>query len=639
MLAVNQNYSLDWLSQGFHNLTNTSEYLCDVKLGDSILQTGSTWIAQGQSVDRCNAMQETWSSNATSVTTVMIQGTMALENFTVENSMAPVGKSRETDSMDSTWVKSSTTDTSNDTWPVNQSGQRITTTSIVATRPTIRSEIMTDIAATITMEAAFTAFRAAVLITSWNFTEELNYETSIAYRKMEKLFVIQLSQLLTEAAEVAFNRTLNFTILVEGFRKGSVIVDFILLTDIGENMTLATMNSVLISAVNQSLRPESGLCMSHGNIKDFVQCESNMCVHICKALSEMYQCTCLNGLNGSWFACTHNETTVCGGAQAVIPNHLVWELEKMAQFLDFANDTGCSFGKNTLDTSGILHVNDLCQNVTDAVTDLWLEWKNEELRLYLEGPNITACRFSVSPEQEMMYKIIYSTSGIRGSFLVDYACLSDEQTPALAKNKILNVTMIRQQRSFTIHENESLNVTLSIQSGLARNPQLFVKSCHAVSSSHVPEGDQLIENGCPKSNGVSIFHNGDSSLVLLSVEASVAKNSTFLKCELQICAENQCACPNNSGKIVAANSQTFRENYIEIGPITFLKIKSKDKEPSILMVILISVGTILLLILLISFLRYMYRRLSGSSFSTKTKNISRRQSSVNPITLKSWKQV
>ncbi|GCB62087.1 hypothetical protein scyTo_0007161, partial [Scyliorhinus torazame] len=542
MLAVNQNYSLEWLCQGFRNLTTISEYLYDVKLGDSILQTKNTLTVQGQSGDVCNAMQATQSSNVTSVTTVTIRPTMILENVTAENSTTPAGKSNGTDSTDSLWIKSSTTDTPNGTWPVNQSGQRSPTTTILPTQTTVRSEMATDKTAAITMEAALPAFRASVLVTNRNFTQELNSKTSLAYGRLEELFISQLSLLLTEAAEFTFNRTLDLTMLVEGFRKGSVIVDFILLTHSGENVTLAAVKSLLISAVNQSLTSDSGLRMSYGNIEDFDPCENNTCASFCKALSEMYQCTCLNGLNGNWFACPGNKTTPCGGAQAVITNPLVWELEKLIQFLDFENDTGCSFSRNTPDTFGILHVEDLCQNIIAAITDLWLEWKNEVLRLYLEGPNIAVCQFSVTSEQEMTYKIIYSTGGVKGSFLVDYAHLNDDQSASFAKNETLNVTMIRQRRSFTFHENESLNVTVSIQSGLARNPQLFIKSCRAMSSSHVPEGDQLIKDGCPKSEGVSIFHNGDSSLVLLSVEASVAKNVTYLKCELQICAENQCAC-------------------------------------------------------------------------------------------------
>ncbi|XP_038657202.1 uncharacterized protein LOC119968654 [Scyliorhinus canicula] len=637
MLAVNQNYSLEWLCQGFRNLTATSEYLWDVKLGDSILQTENTLTVQGQTVDVCNAMQATQSANASIVTTVTIQPTMMLENVTAENSTTPDGKSNGTDSTDSMWIKSSTTDTPNVTWPVNQAGQRSPTTTILPTQTTVRSEMVTDTTAAITMETALTAFRASVLVTNRNFTQELNSKTSLAYGRLEELFISQLSQLLTEAADVTFNRTPDLTMLVEGFRKGSVIVDFILLTHSGENVTLAAIKSLLISAVNQSLISDSGLHMSYGNIEDFDPCENNTCASFCKALSEMYQCTCLNGRNGSWFAYPGNRTTPCSGALAVITNPLVWELEKLIQIVDFENDTGCSFSRNTPDTFGILQVKDLCQNISEAITDLWLEWKNEVLRLYLEGPNIAVCRFSVTPEQEMTYKIIYSTDGVKGSFLVDYAHLNDDQSASFAKNETLNVTMIQQRRSFTFPENESLNVTVSIQSRLARNPQLFIKSCRAMSSSRVPEGDQLIKDGCPESKGVSIFHNGDSSLVLLSVEASFAKNVTYLKCELQICAENQCACTHHLDKIYM---EELKENYIEIGPITVLRTKPKDKaEPSMLMVILLSVGAILLVILLIGFLRYMYRHVAGSSFSIKTRNIFSRRSPVNPVTLKSWKQV
>ncbi|XP_078088192.1 uncharacterized protein LOC144506204 [Mustelus asterias] len=606
MLVVNQNYSPEWLGQGFHNLTSTSEYLNDVELGDHFLQTGYTLTAQGQSVEWC------------------------------ENSTAPARKPNETDSTDSMWVKSSTTNSPSVAWPVNQSGQTSPTTTIVPNQPTVWAATVTGKAAAVTMETAFTAFRASVLVTNWNSTTVgLNDKSCIAYGKLEELFRSQFPQLLTEAAEVAFNRTLDVTMLVEGFGKGSVIVNIILLTPSGENMTLAAMNSLLTSAINQSLGSESGIRMSYGNIKDFDSCENKTCTYTCKALSEMLQCTCLNGLNGIWLACAPNKTISSGGVQAHIESPLVRELEKMTQFLDFANGTGCSFSKD-----GILGVRDLCQNITDNITDLWLEWKNEVLSLYLEGPDITVCQFSMTPEQEMMYKIIYSTGGVKGSFLVDYARMEDDQSVAFAKNETLNVTMIQQRRTFTLHENENLNVTVSIQSGLARNPQLFIKSCRAESSSHEPVGNLLIENGCPKSDGVSIFHNGNSSLVVLSIKASVAKNATYLKCELQICAEDQCACTINLGKIYMGNSDTSKETSIEIGPIYVLKItKTKDKEPSILMVILISVGTILLVILLIGFLRYMYRCFSGSSFSTKPQNFFRRRSAVIPVTLKSWKQV
>ncbi|XP_067848337.1 uncharacterized protein [Heptranchias perlo] len=698
ILVVRKNYSLDSLRQAFQNLTNTSEYVCDVKLGeasnithpgnkgtttntkkeggeqgkmvtdttvnvmeatvtaDTIKTDGtseaagetersvvikeidfgstrSTSTAPGVHVALGNVTQETWSSNATSVATGVIQGTMGLDKVTVE-------KSQETHSVSSTWVENSTADARSDTQP----GQSGVTPTVVPTETLIRSELATDIAATITTETAFTAFRASVLITNWNFTKELDNEASVAYRKLEKLFMAQLSQLLTEAAEVALHRTLEFIVVVEGFRKGSVIVDSILLTHIVENVSLADMSSVLISAVNQSLRSQSRLSLSYGSIEDFDQCENNICVYNCKALGGMYKCTCLNGLNGNKFACTHNNTSSCGEAQAVIPNPLVGELEKMAQFLDFANNTGCSFSGNTSDTHGILHVKDLCLNITNDVTDLWLEWKTPNiLHLVLEGPNITVCQFSVSPKQLMIYRVIDSTDGIKGSFLVGYVRLNNEQSSAFGKNPILNVTMMRHPGSFAFHENESLNVTVSVQSGLGRNPKLFVKNCNAVLSPQEPEGNKLIEDGCPVLKDVSIFFNGNSSSVLLSVKASVTKNSTFLRCELQICAEDHCACTRDQvGKRSTANSQSFQENYIEIGPITVLKSKAKEKKPNLMMVILISVGAILLVVLLIGFLRLIYRRLSGTSCSTrilKMKNIWRRQSSLDAVALKSWKRL
>ncbi|XP_048396203.2 uncharacterized protein LOC125456817 [Stegostoma tigrinum] len=641
MLAVNQNYSLERLQQGFHTLINTSEYICDVKLGDGILQTGNTSRLQGHSIDSCNLIHEAWGSNASGMATEAIRSTMDLENISIENSTALFVKPMETWPTGSTWEKSNSTDSPSYTSSVNQQGERSMTSTVVPTQTIVHSEIATDSAATVTMEAAFTAFRASISITSWNFTEDFNNKTSIAYRNLEELFITKLSQLLSEAAEMILQRALDFTVLVERIRKGSIIVDFILLTHAGENMTLADMSTLLLSAVNQSLTSESGFILSYGKIEDFDMCDNDTCSYDCEALVRTFQCTCMNGLNGHELTCIHGESVSCGGAQAVISNPLAWKLEKISHFLDFANATGCSFTRNVSDTFGILQVNDLCVGINSVISDLWLDWKNEDiLHLYLEGPNITVCQFSASSEDQIMYKIIDGTDGIRGSFLVDYACLNNEQSFAVGKNKSLNMTMIQQRRSFTVHENESLNVTVSIESGLARKPRLFIKSCHAESLTHEPEGDQLIENGCSKSNGVSIYQNGNSPVVLLSVEASVEKNSTYLKCELQICAENQCACTNHLERINMGNSETFKENSIEIGPITVLRIETKDKkEPSMLTVILITVGVILLVILLIGLLRYVYRRLSGSSFSFKTKNIFKRQSLVNPVTLKSWKHV
>ncbi|XP_043557542.1 uncharacterized protein LOC122555580 [Chiloscyllium plagiosum] len=642
MLAVDRSYSIDWLQQGFHILINTSEYVCDVKLGDGIRQMGNTSGIQGHSIVSCNLIHEARSSNASSMTTESIWNASDLENISVENSTALFGKSMETRSTGSMWEKSNSTDAPSYTGPVNRPEQRRATTTVLPTQTTGQSEMMTDITATVTMETAFIAFRASISIINWNFTEDLNNNTSTAYRNMEELFVTELSQLLSEAAEVTLQRALNFTVLVERFRKGSIIIDFILLTHIEENVTLANMTTVLLTAVNHSLMSESGFSLSYGNIEDFDLCDNDTCAYYCEALVGISQCTCANGLNGHRLTCIHNASAACGAAQAEIPNRLMWELQKMSQFLDFANATGCSLSRNLSDMFGILQVKDLCQGTTNAIKDLWLDWENEDtLHLYLEGPNITVCQFSVSSEDQMLYKIIDGTDGIRGSFLVDYACLNNEQSFAFGKNESLNATMIQQRRSFTVHENESLNVTVSIESGLVRDPRLFIKNCHVESSTHEPEGDKLIENGCSKSKGVSIYQNGNASLVLLSVDTSVAKNSTYLKCELQICAENQCACTNRPGKRNMGISETFKENSIEIGPITILKNTKKDKkEPSILTVILITVGTILLVILLLGLLRYVYRYIAGSSFSIKSsKNIFRRQSSMNPVTLKSWKHV
>ncbi|XP_069748521.1 uncharacterized protein [Narcine bancroftii] len=634
IFGLNRNYSLEWFYQTFWNLPGTSDFVRDIAVGEEILYPCSE---QSESASRHYERHRTWSSNGDPE---VIQRTDSLKNVISELALTPSEKSRENHSATFTWADENTLDPANDTLSVSQlEGRGITTHPSVSLG---RWEMTIDTEASSSMDATFTAFRSSVSITNCSFYKDLNNKTNINYRKLEKTLTAQLPPLLTEAAVVVLNQTLEFTVVVEEFKKHSLIVDLVFLTHL-ENVTLASMNSVFVSAVNQRQRFPNCLLMLSKNIEDFIPCEKNICIYDCHATDRMYNCTCINALNGDRFTCMPTDTSLCDGTQFVIPGPLTLDLENIAQLLDFTNNTACTYSRSKADKVGILHVKDLCLNKTDIVTDLWLEWKNKEiLHLVLEGPNIAVCQFSVSSKEQMMFILIDNTDGFKRSFLVDYS----QQSPAFENFEYLQGTLKEHRKSLAVYKNENLYVTVSIQTRLASNPKLFVKNCEVMPVSHKTERVKFIENGCPVFDGLSSFLNGNSSFVLLSVNASIIKNFSLVRCEVQICAATHCGCTRNKmKKSFVPNSNSLQENEFEIGPIIVMERISEDQtkkdEPNLMTVILLTVGVILLAILIIGALRSTYRRISDVTYAARVlkKTILRRQSSMDPVTLMNWKQL
>ncbi|XP_059824716.1 uncharacterized protein LOC132393466 isoform X2 [Hypanus sabinus] len=621
IFGLNQNFALVQFHQALRNFTDTNEF--DIEVGAKVLypcdeqsesvfmyyETGGTW----NSIMFPEVIQSTDSSSTSAHSEISSQP-VTLNLSGNPQSMSQLEESRET-----------TVPTEGPKWWGMTSGT----------------------AASNRTEAAFTAFRGSLSITNWTFCDDLINKTSINYRKLENILMAQLPQLLTEAAEVILNRALEFTVVVEEFSKDSLIVNLILLTHLVKNVNLASMNSVL-SAVNHLQSFKGCLLKLYGNIEDFVPCGNNICVYNCNVTNGMNKCTCLNALNGDRFICMPDDTSSCEGTQVVIPGPLAVDLEKMAQLLDFANNTGCSFNRSTAGTSGTLHVRGLCLDITDGVTDLWLDWKNNEvLHLVLEGPNITVCQFSVPPKEQMTFKLIDSTDRFKGSFLVGYTQLNKEKSHASEKFESLTGNWMNHRKTLAVYTNESLSVNVSIQTRLASNPKLFLKSCEVVSAYQDSERTKLIEDGCPMVNGLSNFLNGNSSFVLLSVNSSIPKNFTVLICKLLICAANHCGCSRNKlQKYFGPNSNSLQENFVEIGPIVVMERTAEDKnkndELHMMMVIFITIGSILLVIMIISILRFIYRRVSDAMYTArvfKKMRFLKRQSSMDPISLISWKQL
>ncbi|XP_051870446.1 uromodulin-like 1 [Pristis pectinata] len=178
----------------------------------------------------------------------------------------------------------------------------------------------------------------------------------------------------------------------------------------------------------------------------------------------------------------------------------------------------------------------------------------------------------------MIFKLIDRVDGFKGSFLVGYTQLHKEQFHAFEKFESLRGILMHHRKSLAVYANGSLNVNVSIQTRLASNPKLFLKSCEVVSVSQDSGRTKLIEDGCPTVNGLSSFHNGNSSFVLLSVNSSIPKNFTLFICELQICSEKHCGCTRNKlEKIFVPNSNSLQENYFEIGPIIVMERMAEDE--------------------------------------------------------------
>ncbi|XP_062906239.1 uncharacterized protein LOC134347766 [Mobula hypostoma] len=469
IFGLNQNFGLVQFHQALRNFTDTSEF--DIEVGAKVLYPCDE---QSESASMYYEMRGTW--NSTTFYEVI----------------------QSTDSSST----SAHSETSSQPITLNLSGKPQSMSQLEESRKTAVStewpkwwQMTSDAAASDTTEATFTAFRGSLSITNWTFCNDLINKTSINYRKLENILMAQLPQLLTEAAEVILNCALEFTVVVEEFSKDSLIVNLILLTHLVKNVNLASMNSVL-SAVNHLQSFNDCLLQLYGNIEDFIPCENNICVYNCNVTNGMHKCTCLNALNGDSFMCMPNDTSSCEGTQVVIPGPLALDLEKMAQLLDFANNTGCSFNRSTVGTSGILHVRDLCLDVTDVVTDLWLDWKNNEiLHLVLEGPNLTVCQLSVPPKEQMIFKLIDNTDRFKGSFLVGYTQLNKEQPHASEKFESLTGNRMDHRKTLAVYTNESLTVNVSIQTRLASHPKLFMKSCEVVSVYQDSERIKLIEDG------------------------------------------------------------------------------------------------------------------------------------------------
>ncbi|XP_055501082.1 uncharacterized protein LOC129702978 [Leucoraja erinacea] len=638
IFGLNQNNSLEGFHQASQNFTDTNEFVCGIEIGESILHPCN----EENNISMRFKRQRTWSSNAVPED---IQNTVSFQNITSELTLAPSEHSRENPSLTSTLAYNGTIDPARDTQSASQL-ENMRETTVPTESPEWQARA-TDTTAFNSTEATFIAFRSSISIINWTVCHDFINKTSFNYRKLENILLTQLPQLLTEAAERVLYRALEFTVVVEEFRKDSLIIDLVFLTHFVENATLANMNSVLMSALNQLQRSQKCLFRLSGTLEDFLPCEKSICAYNCNAIDGMYKCSCLNVLNGDRFRCTPNDTSSCGGTQVVIPGPLALDLEKMVQLLNFANSTGCSFSRSRAGTDGILHVRDLCMSITDNVTDLWMEWKNIEiLHLVLEGPNIAVCQFSVFPKEQMIFKLIDSKDQFKGYFLADHTQLHEEQFPASEKRENLKGTLMDHQTSLAAYTNESPNVTMSIRTRLANNSLLFVKSYEVVSVSQESERVKLIENGCPTVNGLSGFLNGNSTFTLLSVNSSVTKNFTFLRCELQICAESHCGCSRNLGKNFVPSSDSLQEDNSENGPnIISDKVaedESKKDDPSMMAVMLITIGVILLVVVIIGFLRFIYRRISDATYADrvlKKQGVLRRESSTDPVTLMSWKQL
>ncbi|NWI39380.1 UROL1 protein, partial [Picathartes gymnocephalus] len=148
----------------------------------------------------------------------------------------------------------------------------------------------------LTVQTAAEVYSGTTRITSEDFKPEYQNKSSAEFKDFEKMFIMEITKHLPENIQELINGT-KIRIVINSIKAGSVIVDFDIVLDVGQNITKAEVSDAFTEALNRTTVFEVDLQKTVIEARNSCQPGLNDCDQnaACTAEGATYSCQCNKG--------------------------------------------------------------------------------------------------------------------------------------------------------------------------------------------------------------------------------------------------------------------------------------------------------------------------------------------------------
>ncbi|XP_063249208.1 mucin-5AC-like isoform X2 [Prinia subflava] len=153
-----------------------------------------------------------------------------------------------------------------------------------------------NVSTSLTVQTAAEVYRGSTRITNEVFKTEYQNKSSTEFKEFEEQFIMEITNHLPQKIQELKNET-KIRIVINSIENGSVIVDFDIVLDIGQNITKSEVSDAFIDALNGSTIFKADLQKTFVEARNSCEPGLNDCNQnaSCTAEGATYSCECNKG--------------------------------------------------------------------------------------------------------------------------------------------------------------------------------------------------------------------------------------------------------------------------------------------------------------------------------------------------------
>ncbi|NXX17974.1 UROL1 protein, partial [Podargus strigoides] len=227
-----------------------------------------------------------------------------------------------------------------------------------------------NVSTSLTVRTAAEVFRGTTRITNEGFIPEYRNKSSTAFTNFERKFIKEIENHLPQKITELIQEK-KMRIVVNSIKNGSVIVDFDIVLDVGENITKPEISDAFIEALNMSTVLKADLKKTVIEARNSCQPGLNDCSQhaTCTAEGASYSCQCNQGFTDK---SPQVPGIVCQLMQNLSPSQQITTVSPKSSTARFTGSTANSIFTTTFASPPCMPVSIQVQNVTgEAIQFSW----------------------------------------------------------------------------------------------------------------------------------------------------------------------------------------------------------------------------------------------------------------------------
>ncbi|NWS01800.1 UROL1 protein, partial [Motacilla alba] len=226
-----------------------------------------------------------------------------------------------------------------------------------------------NVSASLTVQTAAEVYSGTTRITSEDFKDEYQNKSSTEFKEFEKKFIMEITKHLPQKMQELKNGT-KIRIVINSIEAGSVIVNFKIVLDVGQNITKSEISDAFTEALNRSTLFEVDLNKTFIEARNSCKPGLNDCDQnaACTAEEATYSCQCNKGFTD---ASPQVPGRVCHQDQ---PSQHTTPAPPKTDTTGFTGTTSDSVFTTTFASAPCLTVSIKVQNVTGE--EIQLSWSS-----------------------------------------------------------------------------------------------------------------------------------------------------------------------------------------------------------------------------------------------------------------------